>query len=71
MGFLKALLDRRGAAVARANAIAARVEAEASAEDRAEHKGALLSSLGATVIHSAMQRRIDALAKSDWQPTGV
>jgi hypothetical protein len=45
------------------------VKAAASPEDLAEHKGALLSSLGCTVIYSAIQRKVKALLETDWQPT--
>lgn len=41
----------------RFNAIVAKVEAEATPEERAEHKGALLSSMGSTVIGGVVQRR--------------
>jgi hypothetical protein len=66
--FLRSLLSRHRAGVSRFNAIVAAVEAASSPEDRREHRAALLSSMGSTVIASAIQRRIDALLKSDWQP---
>jgi hypothetical protein len=53
----------------RYNAAVEAVKASASPEELAEHRSALYSSLGCTVIYSAIQRKVDALLKTDWQPT--
>jgi hypothetical protein len=53
----------------RYNAAVEHVKAAASPEELAEHKSALLSSLGCTVIYSDLQRKVKALLKTNWQPT--
>lgn len=68
LSLVRAALSRHRYNSARISAIVTHVEATATAEELYEHKSVLLSFAGAQRVHSALQRRIDALVKSDWQP---